>query len=208
MTRPTLPLAGPFFDGSNRHVDMHTDAFAASQFCSPVNPLDRLRAHPASSTYTTMDPTPKGPVEYVLVHKHPAWLLPVRNDRRNRSGAEYQPHFTSFTADVKAQGVQQPVIAVAAGDSNRRRKRDEVTHAERANEHRCRRPAIGDRSPARRKKSLCRYRSDPASRPIGHTASGGRLQPRPDGSAASLGQRLPTPPPRAFKAAGRAAGVV
>lgn len=82
----------------------------------PVSSIERLRTHPASSIRATMDPTPKGPVDYILVHKHPSWLLPVLNDKRTRTGAEYQAYFTNFTADVKARGVQQPVIAVAEGE--------------------------------------------------------------------------------------------
>jgi|GEM_PF-3301961 len=85
----------------------------------PVNAIDKLKAHPASSIHATMDPTPKGPVDYILVHKHPSWLLPVRNDKRTRTGAEYQGYFANFTADVKARGVQQPVIAMTEGDAAR-----------------------------------------------------------------------------------------
>lgn len=92
---------------------------AAMQHDPALSPVERLRAHPASSIHATMDPTPKGPVEYILVHKPPAWLFPVRNDKRIRTGIEYQAHFTHFTADVKARGVQQPVIAVKEGEAAR-----------------------------------------------------------------------------------------
>lgn len=85
----------------------------------PVNAIERLKAHPASSIHATMDPTPKGPVDYILVHKPPSWPLPVRNDKRTRTGAEYQAYFANFTADVKARGVQQPVIAVTEGEAGR-----------------------------------------------------------------------------------------
>jgi ParB/RepB/Spo0J family partition protein len=85
----------------------------------PVNAIDKLKAHPASSIHAAMDPTPKGPVDYILVHKYPSWLLPVRNDKRTRTGADYQAYFANFTADAKARGVQQPVIAVTEGDAAR-----------------------------------------------------------------------------------------
>ncbi|HZZ78772.1 MAG TPA: ParB/RepB/Spo0J family partition protein [Gemmataceae bacterium] len=51
-----------------------------------------------------------------LVHKHPAWLLPVAKDKRNRTGSEYQEYFERFTADVKEHGVLQAVIAVEEGE--------------------------------------------------------------------------------------------
>lgn len=81
----------------------------------PPDPIERLRDIPPMRP--KLDPTPKGLVEYILVHKHPSWLKPVRNDKRTRTGAEYQERFTLFCAEIKANGVQQPVIAVAEGDA-------------------------------------------------------------------------------------------
>jgi ParB/RepB/Spo0J family partition protein len=87
--------------------------------CRPANPIERLRQHPAASIHATMDPRPKGPVEYVLVHKPASWLLPVRNDKRTRTGAEWQGYFTAFTGDVRNRWIQQPIIAVTEGDAAR-----------------------------------------------------------------------------------------
>ena len=71
-----------------------------------------LQEHPRSA-YSSQ---PKGPLTYVLVHRHPSWLLPVANDKRTREGTDYQQHFASFFTDVKTRGVQQPVIAVVEGE--------------------------------------------------------------------------------------------
>jgi ParB/RepB/Spo0J family partition protein len=54
---------------------------------------------------------------FVLVHKSPSWLLPVKEDKRSRMGAEYAEYFARFTADVRARGVTQPIIAILHGDA-------------------------------------------------------------------------------------------
>ena len=74
-----------------------------------------LQEHPRS-VYSSQ---PKGPLTYVLVHRHPSWLLPVANDKRTREGNDYQQHFANFFADVKTRGVQQPLIAVVDGEMAR-----------------------------------------------------------------------------------------
>ena len=87
--------------------------------CHPVNSIEQLRQHPAASIHATMEPRPKGPVEYVLVHKPASWLLPVRNDKRLRTGADWQGHFAAFTDDVRNRWVQQPIIAVTEAETAR-----------------------------------------------------------------------------------------
>lgn len=108
---------GTLHVGSVRTQPSGSSAFPGSVGTSDV--LDRLRTHPAASIRATMDPRPKGPVDYILVHKQPSWLFPVRNDKRTRTGAEYQLHFANFTADIKANGVLQPLIAVSEGEAAR-----------------------------------------------------------------------------------------
>ena len=64
------------------------------------------------------DPATERPVPtFLLVHKSPAWLLPVKEDKRTRTGADYAEYFARFTADVRARGVTQPIIAVLKGDA-------------------------------------------------------------------------------------------
>jgi ParB/RepB/Spo0J family partition protein len=77
---------------------------------TPQAAAQRLSDHPL------YDPKSERPIPtYVLVHQHPSWLLPVRQDKRVRSGTDYAEYFARFTADVRARGVTQPIIAVRKG---------------------------------------------------------------------------------------------
>jgi ParB/RepB/Spo0J family partition protein len=78
-------------------------------------PVDDPSLHPQAA----YDGKSKGPLEYTLVHAAPSWLLPVRRDKRSRTGAEYQEFFADFTENVRTYGVLQPIIAVREGDGAR-----------------------------------------------------------------------------------------
>lgn len=70
------------------------------------------------SQHALPDPDGEGPCPpFVLVHKPPSWLLPVKEDKRSRTGSEYVEYFGRFTADVRARGVMQPIIAILKGDA-------------------------------------------------------------------------------------------
>ncbi len=51
-----------------------------------------------------------------LVHWHPSLLLPVRQDRRKRTGEEYESYFRRLVEDIRSRGVVQPIIAVRKGE--------------------------------------------------------------------------------------------
>jgi ParB/RepB/Spo0J family partition protein len=81
----------------------------------PKNPVDELALHPHAS----YSDKPKGPLNYVLVHDRPANLQRLPDDKRIRSGNEWQEHFERMVDSVRQVGVLQPVIAVREGEAMR-----------------------------------------------------------------------------------------
>jgi ParB/RepB/Spo0J family partition protein len=53
---------------------------------------------------------------YTLVREAPSWLIPVRQDKRNRQGSEYEDFFRRMMDDVRDRGVLQPIIAIRMGE--------------------------------------------------------------------------------------------
>lgn len=113
----SLGSTGP----NNYHVQwvIYTE-FTGGVFVTSLNPNGEAHLAPAKHAAV-----PEGLVEhgkqelqeYQLVHWPPSWLLPVRQDKRVRTGSEYQDYFSRFCHDVKARGVVQPIIAVRNGDA-------------------------------------------------------------------------------------------
>jgi ParB/RepB/Spo0J family partition protein len=72
---------------------------------------------PATRNGTPLQAAPSPPParpasqQPALERPHPALLLPVLNDLRARSGQEYQDFFQRLVADIRARGVQVPIIA-------------------------------------------------------------------------------------------------
>lgn len=117
MSIGPYPQVPPLFTQNNSGKPPDRPATAAAAVPDPDQrgeiTLDRLRTQPPGAVKPSLIPKQRtAPVEYVLIHKPPAWLLPVLNDKRTRTGFDYQERFTQFCADVKARGVQQPIIAV------------------------------------------------------------------------------------------------
>jgi ParB/RepB/Spo0J family partition protein len=108
MSAPVLssPQALPLVNGGDAASPQHGGSFNNMHAAPEV--LDDHPFYDAKS----QKPIPT----YVLMHKHPSWLLPVKVDKRVRTGAEYVEHFARFTDDVRARGVMQPIIAERKGD--------------------------------------------------------------------------------------------
>lgn len=88
-----------------------TNETLTKQTIPPGSAVECVQVGPLHNPDSERPSTPS-----VVVHKPPSWLLPVKDDKRGRT-VEYAEYFARFTADVRARGVVQPIIALVKGDA-------------------------------------------------------------------------------------------
>jgi ParB/RepB/Spo0J family partition protein len=111
MTMSNPPNTQPRPDSAPLNDRKETVVAPVAKLACPLNGADFSTDHPPGANGDMTVPT------YVLVHEHPSWLLPVKKDKRDRTGPDYGEYFARFTADVRERGVLQPIIAFRKGET-------------------------------------------------------------------------------------------
>ena len=77
-----------------------TNESLSKKTITPPSVVEHKPDHPLA------DPDSERPIPtFVLVHKPPSWLLPVKEDKRSRTGAEYTEYFQRSDKKLRAIAV-------------------------------------------------------------------------------------------------------